>query len=47
MQQRNHDTLQNKPLMKGKLVAILYKSLLVSIYYSSMQLADGEAKAFA
>lgn len=42
-----HDLLQYKPLMKVNLVAILYKSLLDSMHYSSMQLPGGEGKALA
>lgn len=39
--------MQNKPLIRRNLLALLHKSLLVSIHYSSMQLPDGEEKALA
>lgn len=39
--------IQNTPLMKGNMVAILYKPLLVSLYYSSMLLPDEEDKYLA
>jgi len=39
---RIHDLLQYKFLMQVNLVSILHKSLLDSVYYSSMQLPGGE-----
>lgn len=44
---RIRDLLQYKPLMKVNLVAVLYKPLLYSMYYPSMQLPGGEGKALA